>query len=429
MPTVHVIGGGLSGLSAAVRVARSGLGVVLYEAAGHAGGRCRSFLDDGLGCVIDNGNHMLLGGNTATKTYLAEIDVADAVTEIAPAAFPFVDFATGQKWRVRPGSGLFPVWLLDGERRVAGSPLRDYGAVLRLARATASDTVADCVGTSSPLYERLWQPLSRAVLNTDAAEGSARLLWRVVAESFLKGEAACRPLFFHRGLSPALVDPAIRTLAARGCDVRLKARVRGLSWRDGRVSTIRFAEGMLRLADDDCVVLAVPPDAAKELWPDLEAPSESRAIVNAHFRVEERVELPWGLPFLGLIGSESQWVFVRGGVLSVTISAADRLVDRPAWELANLIWSEVSQALGRNVGRVPPWRIIKERRATMAQTPAEVARRAPATAALDNLFVAGDWTATGLPATIEGSIRSGFRAAELARASAMRGRRSTADRP
>jgi squalene-associated FAD-dependent desaturase len=420
MPTVHVIGGGLAGLAAAVRLADAGTAVVLYEAAGHAGGRCRSFVDDGLGCLIDNGNHMLLGGNAATRAYLAAIGAADAVTEVAPAAFPFVDVATGERWRVRPGSGLAPLWLLDGERRVAGAPLADYAAALRLARARAGDTVAACVGTASALYERLWQPLSRAVLNTDAAEASARLLWRAIAESVLKGEAACRPLLFHRGLSPALIDPALRTLAAKGGDVRLKARVRGLSWRDGRVTTLRFAEGALRLAGDDRVILAVPPEAAKELWPDLAPPADSRAIVNAHFRLDERVELPWGLPFLGLIGCAAQWVFVRGGVLSVTVSAADRLVDRPAWELANQLWSEVARALARNVGRVPPWRIIKERRATIAQTPAAAAGRAAPATALANLFVAGDWTATGLPCTIEGAIRSGGRAAGLAGAAADR---------
>jgi squalene-associated FAD-dependent desaturase len=417
MATVHVVGGGLSGLSAAVRAARLGFDVVLYEAAGQAGGRCRSFVDDGLGCLIDNGNHMLLGANHATKTYLAEIDVADAITEISPAAFPFIDLATGERWRLQPGSGLLPIWLLDPERRVPGVPLTDYLAFARLARASSTATVAECVGTDSPLYERLWQPISRAVLNTDAAEGSARLLWRVIYETFLKGEAACRPLFFHRGLSPALVDPAIRTLAGRGCEVRLKARVRGLSWRDGRVTTLRFAEGLLRLADDDCVILAVPPDAAKELWPEVDVPGETRAIVNAHYRIEERVALPWGLPILGLIGGEAQWVFARDTVLSVTVSAADRLIDRPAWDLANQLWSEVARALQRNVGRLPPWRIIKERRATIAQTPGEVARRPKPTTSLENLFMAGDWTDTGLPATIEGSIRSGTRAAILARAS------------
>jgi squalene-associated FAD-dependent desaturase len=416
MATVHIVGGGLSGLSAAVRAARSGVNVVLYEAAGHAGGRCRSFQDDGLGCLIDNGNHMLLGGNHGTKTYLAEIDVADAITEIAPAAFPFIDLATGERWRLQPGSGLLPIWLLDPDRRVPGAPLVDYLGFARLARASASATVAECVGTTSPLYERLWQPICRAVLNTDASEGSARLVWRVICETFVKGEAACRPLFFHRGLSPALVDPAIRTLDARGCEVRLKARVRGLSWRDGRVTTLRFAEGLLRLASGDCVILAVPPEATKELWPEIEVPQETRAIVNAHYRVDERVALPWGLPILGLLGGDAQWVFARDSLLSVTISAADRLIDRPAWELANQLWSEVARALQRNVGRLPPWRIIKERRATIAQTPAEVARRPKAETALENLFVAGDWTDTGLPATIEGSIRSGVHAAELARA-------------
>jgi hypothetical protein len=119
------------------------------------------------------------------------------------------------------------------------------------------------------------------------------------------------------------------------------------------------------------------------------------------------------MPFLGLIGCQSQWLFVRGNVISVTISAADALIDRPGWDLANVLWAEVAATLGRNLGRVPPWRIIKERRATFAQTPEEITRRPDARTPLKNVILAGDWTDTGLPATIEGAIRSGRRAAEL----------------
>jgi hypothetical protein len=194
----------------------------------------------------------------------------------------------------------------------------------------------------------------------------------------------------------------------------MKARLRGISWTEGRATSLHFAEGRLRVGPGDAVILAVPPDVAAELWPGIEVPGTFRPIVNAHFLLDEPTELPWRSPFLGLIGGATQWLFLRGNVLSVTISAASELIDRPAWELANLLWSEAARALGRNVGRVPPWRVIKERRATIAQTPAEIARRPATTTGLANMFLAGDWTATGLPATIEGAIRSGFDAAQEA---------------
>ncbi|CAN0492100.1 unnamed protein product, partial [Discosporangium mesarthrocarpum] len=213
MATVHVIGAGISGLACATRAAQSGVDVALYEAAGHAGGRARSFHDESLGCVIDNGNHLLLGANEATRAYLSDLDAGEMIREIAPAAFPFVDLASGDRWRVLPGGGLLPTWIFSKNRRIPGTTTGDYiKQAYRLNRAGKSDTVLAAVGKSSVLYETLWQPLCRAALNTDASEASAQLLWMVVRETFMKGEEACRPWFFHKGLSAALVNPAVKFL-------------------------------------------------------------------------------------------------------------------------------------------------------------------------------------------------------------------------
>jgi squalene-associated FAD-dependent desaturase len=414
MATVHVVGAGLAGLACSVRCALAGRKVALYEASPRAGGRARSLLDEGLGCMIDNGSHMLLGANRATRTYLDDIGASGRLHEVRPAGFPFLEPESGRQWTLRPGSPYLPLWLFSADRRVPGSSPRHYLEVLSLARAGVRDTVADRVDTTGPLYERLWQPMARAALNTDAVEASATLLWRAIAETFLRGEAACRPMIFTEGLSPTLVDPALALLTEKRAEIRLQARVRGLRWQNERVIALHFGEGLLRVEPDDVVVLAVPPDACAELWPPVNPPQDSRPILNVHYRLGERVRLPADAPFLGLIGTDSQWLFARGDVLSVTISAADKLIDRPNIELANQIWAEAARAFGRNMGRLPPWRIIKEKRATIAQTPAVAARRPGATTTLTNLFVAGDWTDTGLPATIESAIRSGVTAARLA---------------
>jgi squalene-associated FAD-dependent desaturase len=414
MATVHVIGAGLAGLSCAVRVALAGRKVAVYEAAPQAGGRCRSLFDEGLGCLIDNGSHMLLGANRATLTYLDDIGGAHRLHTVSPAGFPFLDPASGKRWTLRPGSPLLPLWLFAADRRVPDTHPRDYLEVLSLARADARDRIGDRVDRTGPLYERLWQPMARAALNTDADEASAKLLWRVIAETFLKGEAACRPMIFSEGLTPTLVEPALKLLAAKGAELRYQARVRGLRWQDDRVIALHFPEGLLRVEADDAVVLAVPPEICAELWPPIDPPQETRPILNIHFRMGETVTLPGGYPFLGLIGTESHWLFARGEVLSVTVSAADRLIDRQNIDLASQIWAEVARVFGRNTGRLPPWRVIKEKRATIAQTPAVIARRPGAETALNNLAIAGDWTDTGLPATIESAIRSGVTAARIA---------------
>jgi squalene-associated FAD-dependent desaturase len=414
MAMIHVIGAGMSGLACAVRCAMAGHQVALYEAAPRAGGRCRSYMDEGLGCVIDNGSHMLLGANRNTKDYLVRLGSQESVTEIRPASFAFRDIRTGAQWSLRPGSPWFPLWLLNPRRRVPGTSPADYVRALRLRRASASATVADFVGEDGPMMESFWQPLCRAVLNTDATEASARLLWKALSLSFFKGESACRPMIFSQGISAALVDPAIRLLESKGAIVRFQSRLRGLRWEDKDVLALRFPEGLLRVANDDAVVLAVPPDICAELWPDANPPQEARPIVNVHFKLGTQIDLPGGLPFLGLIGSDAQWLFARGNILSVTMSAATAYVDRPNFELANHLWDEITRILGRNMGRLPPWRVIKERRATIAQTPEIIAQRPGARTMLGNLFLAGDWTNTGLPATIEGSIASGYTAARHA---------------
>ena len=413
MSRVHVVGAGLSGLACALDLARAGRAVTVHEAAGQAGGRCRSFFDEALGCVIDNGSHLVLGANRATRRYLAECGAAGEAAEIAPAAFPFVDLATGESWRVAPGRGPVPFWLLDPRRRVAGTRLADYLDVARLAGARPGDTVSARVGAGGRLYRRFWQPLCRAVLNTDASEGSARLLWRTVRATFLRGERACRPFFFPNGVSAALVDPAIRGLAETGANIRYHARLRAIATDGGRAGALGFADREIGIGADDSVVLAVPPDVCAELLPGSAPPRRSSPILNAHFRLDGPAALPGGMPFLGLVGSESQWLFARGDAVSVTVSAADRLIGRPPGDLAAALWGEIAPLLDRPAEPVPPSRIVKERRATIAHTPAEAARRPGPRTALRNLVLAGDWTDTGLPATIEGSIRSGFRAARL----------------
>jgi hypothetical protein len=161
------------------------------------------------------------------------------------------------------------------------------------------------------------------------------------------------------------------------------------------------------------VVLAAPPWIAAALLPGLTPPAEHCAIVNAHFRLPLAVATD--TPLLGLVGGSAQWLVLRDDVVSVTVSAADPLLDDDSEALLDRLWHDTAKAL-RIAGPRPPARLIKEKRATFRQTPrAESARPGPRTA-WSNVVLAGDWTATGLPATIEGAIRSGAAAAAAIRA-------------
>jgi hypothetical protein len=176
-----------------------------------------------------------------------------------------------------------------------------------------------------------------------------------------------------------------------------------------RVEALEFGNEVVELGVDDAVILTVPPYIAASLLPGIETPTEFRAIVNAHFRIEPPANAP---AILGVLNATVQWIFAFPGRVSVTISAGDRLIDTPREELARTIWDEVARVTGLPA-MLPPWQIVRERRATFAATPAQDAKRPGPATKWRNLVLAGDWTDTGLPATIEGAIRSGNRAAEI----------------
>jgi hydroxysqualene dehydroxylase len=412
-PAIHVIGAGLAGLAAAVRLAGGLREIVVHEAARQAGGRCRSYYDPSFGMTIDNGNHLLLSGNHDARSFLAAIGSGGQLAGPPEADFAFADIASGERWLIRPNAGPLPWWIFSPRRRVPGTGPLGYFGLLRLLFAAKDVPIGAVMPRCGPVYERLWRPFFLAALNTEPAEGSARLGAAVVRETLAKGGRACRPLVAAQGLSAAFIDPALDYLAKCGVKVRFDHRLRAINFAKCRAVGLDFGEDMVRLDAQDLVVLAVPPFAAQALVPGLQTPKSYRAIVNAHFKIAAPRNLP---AILGIVNGTIEWLFAFPGRLSVTISSADRFLDVAREELAGSIWAEVAKVT-QIEKPLPPWQIIKEKRATFAATVEENARRPGARTAYANLVLAGDWIATGLPATIEGAIRSGHRAADLIAAS------------
>ena len=400
---IHVVGAGLAGLAAAVALVGAGREVVVYEAGPAAGGRCRSYFDRALGCRIDNGNHLLLSGNLATMGFLETIGARGSLGGPGAPVFPFYEMKTGLRWVLRPGLGRLPWWVFSQTRRVPGTRAWDYWQVLGLRRG---GTVAEGLRPDSVLYRRLLEPLAVAALNTPAEAGLASLLRPVMAETLLRGGRFCVPLVPRVGLSESFIDPAVAWLAARGAAVLTGRRIGGMAVAGDRVTGLAGGEAV---APGDQVVLAVPAPVAAGLVPGLVVPEAFEAIVNVHFRVAAD---PGEAGFFGVVGGVAEWIFVRHGIVSVTVSAANRLVEREAEEIAAMVWADVRAVLGLGEA-MPAVRVVKERRATFAATAAQERRRPGPRTAVEGLVLAGDWTATGLPATIEGAIRSGRAAAEV----------------
>ncbi len=426
-----MIGAGLAGLAAAVQLQQRGAQVVLHEAAEHAGGRCRSYYDGTLGATIDNGNHFVLSGNHATLGYARAIGAAGELVGPSQPEFPFVDLANGRRWTVRLTPGRLPLWIFDAAARVPDTQPADYLSLAPLFFAKPGRTMAQTMRCDGILWDRLLRPLFLAALNVEPRQGTAELAAAVARETLAAGGQACRPLVARNGLGSAFVDPALRLLQHGGAAIKLGSRLAVIVFADAakegaatgaasstangltanaRVAALNFADGTsIALEPGESVVLAVPSEVAQTLVPGVRVPDRFSSVVNAHFAVEPPHGLP---PLTGLVNGTAEWIFAFDGRLSVTVSGADRLLDTPRDALAKTIWAEVAKAVSLPADPMPTWQIVIEKRATFAALPSQEMLRPATRTRWNNLVLAGDWTATGLPATIEGAIRSGQKAAE-----------------
>ncbi len=386
--SVHVIGAGLAGLAAACQLTELGHKVVIFEAAPQAGGRTRSYFDKQLGCRIDNGNHLLLSGNISALSYLHRLGARRSLTGPAEPVFPFRDVKTGEAWTLRMNQGSFPWWMLLPSRRVPGTSLHNYRTLLRLKNARPSDRVGSLLAGSGNLYNKLLKPLAISILNTMPEEASAAALHTVIAETMSRGGYATLPRWARVGLSETFVDPAIDWLRARGTE-------------------IHFGERVTALTQGQSTVVATPPWVAAELLPDLVVPTEFESICNIHFKYQME---PGEAGFWGLVNGMAEWVFAHKEVVSVTISAANRYNALDGEDIVRQVWAELAKLFSLDA-ELPPYRLLWEKRATIRTTPEQMARRPGTRTHIANVVLAGDWTDTGLPATIEGAIRSGNAAA------------------
>jgi hydroxysqualene dehydroxylase len=405
--TVHIIGGGLAGLSAAVDLAGRGVATVVHEATDKAGGRCRSYDDAQSGMRIDNGTHILLSGNTAALGFLSRIGGAKLASGAPQARFPFSDLALKRRWTLDLGAGRLPLWMFDRRRRAPDTRARDYLALARLILPAPDQALGKVLSCKGPAYEQVMRPLLLAALNTEPSEASAHLVRAVVQGSIAQGGGACRPYLMPHGLSAAFVEPAVAYLKNHGGVLHFGHQLRRCVVANDAVTGLDFGDCIVPVGAEDAVILAVPPYVARSIIPQLQAPDEFRAIVNAHFRITPPPNLE---PMLGILNGTAEWIFFFEDRISATVSGADRFMPHTKDDLARMIWQDVRRVADVQAD-LPPWQVVRERRATFAATPSQNAKRPGVRTAWRNLALAGDWTDTGLPATIESAVRSGGRAA------------------
>lgn len=436
---VLVIGGGVAGISAACRLAEHGVRTTLSESRPYLGGRARSFLDASTAETIDNGQHVMMACYHSFLTLTDMLGTTGLLRRQSALRVPFYD-ADGRKDLLDAGQFSGSLGMALGIVRLRGLSWTSKRRILLLAGRLRGKTPAldkehclefllRCRQTEESI-RRFWTPIILATLNASPEAASATLLVETLRRAFFGSADASALLTPTEGLS-ALFEPFESWLAERGGQALLSRTVERVS-SAGLKPEARFA-GEESAQPYDGVVLAIPPRAllrcidAPSLLPQWEILNRLRVspIVSVYLWTDISIMED---DFAALLGTTVQWVFNRrrlctasaesfaryGGHLALTVSAGDDLVEQQPEQLAQNCFAELQGVFpSAKSARLLAWKVIKEKSATILATP-DTERLRPVTATLHpRIALAGDWTNTGLPATLEGAAQSGFAAADL----------------
>ncbi|HYC22906.1 MAG TPA: hydroxysqualene dehydroxylase HpnE [Candidatus Bathyarchaeia archaeon] len=443
MKRVAIIGGGFAGLAAGVDLAERGFAVTVLEGRPRLGGRAYSFRDERSGATIDNGQHAMMGCYTHTLEFLERIGGSQGLVRQPNLRVALLHPTRGRgaiDCPALPGplhalAGVLRYRLLDRRERLRalvgglGMLAMRRRRDARLASLTIEELLV-ALGQSENARQSFWNPIAVATCNESPARASAAPFAEVMALAFFGSRTDSQFVFSRVGLSELYTGLAQRAIERRGGRVTSRAHVKNLSLSDGRVTALMLHDGS-RIEVDACVS-ALPPEAlgpvldesglGADPWFRGIAGLESSPIVSAHLWFDRPL---LDEDFVGLLGRTTQWVFDRGRLaegaagrcLSAVISAGREVA---AWEpsaIAETIVADLRALLpAARSARLEHSVVIKEKRATISTTPAAERLRPRCATPVPNLYLAGDWTATGLPPTIESAVASGNRAATLAAA-------------
>lgn len=436
MMRVAVVGAGLAGLSASLRLLDAGCHVTLLEARPSPGGRAFSYTDRSSGDTLDNGQHAMMGCYHATLRYLHRIDSDSGLHRLRGLSLDF-RHSDGRSAVLRAGVLPHPLGMAQGFLNFGMLNVRARLGLLRAAmhlrrlksgdidllHAVSAETWLKDLGQGCEAIGFFWTPVVLATLNAQPGQVSAGYLAIVLKAMFLADASASDLLLPAAGLSDLLIDPAISSLKTSGADIHLHKVVEYIDAETGCVSALRCSDGLDIKCD--AVVSTIPPWslqgllAASGLCANLQAVLArfiASPIISVHVWLKRDPQI--GL-MTGTFGTMIQWLFSKGRSddgtwkISCTISAADALDTLTQEELRALTTKELLQLIPSlcedDIVRVLP---LRERRATFVPEPGLDAVRPGSCTETRGLYLAGDWTATGLPATIEGAVLSGEMAAQ-----------------
>ncbi len=432
-PTVAIAGGGLAGLAAACELADAGYTVTLIEKRPFLGGRSYSYTDKATGLTVDNGQHVFLGCCTEYIAFLERLGVRDAVQLQKRFRVRVIDKIWGESVlsaaNLPPPAHLLPSLLKfkslsPGEKAMAGWALSQMQMTDRARHPELDDITFEewlLARKQSPQAIRaLWNLIVLPTLNGDTSRVSADLALMVFQEGFLRSRNGANVGWAKVGLSKLLPEAAQRYIEERGGRVRLGEGVGAVEVEGGRVTGLQTEAGPVTA---DAYIVALPSESVLDVLPAALQRDEffsriaritTSPIVNVHLRYDRRV---WRRGFAAFLNTPVQWVFNKSKLwgeegpaqyLDVSLSGAHDFIDLPSAEIIQLITKEMFALFPETRGaELTRSLVVKQRDATFDALPGIRALRPTQATPLPNLFLAGDWTQTGWPATMESAVRSG----------------------
>ncbi|MGO8792835.1 MAG: hydroxysqualene dehydroxylase HpnE [Terriglobia bacterium] len=432
---VLIIGGGFAGLAAGVALAEAGKRVCLLEQKPYLGGRARSFHDPTTGAVVDNGQHLFMGCYHSTIRFLETLGTLDRLHFQPTLAVPFLD-RDGRLTRLDCPDWPSPWHLFLGVIRSGSFSFKQKLEVLRLGkdlragRQQSDPTDGESVtawlgrrGQSEGLQRNFWDLLCIAAMNEDPRIASAMLFERVLRLALFSSPADSRLGIARVGLSECYTAAATAYIGARGGCVQTGCSVKQLLIAEGVCRGVELGGEKLEGVP---VISAVPWQQLAVLLPIELLRSEPFFAAALALRPAPIISINlWfdgpitDLEFVGLRGATVQWLFDKSRILgakdhyvSLVLSGAHEHVSRAKEELLAIALRELGEMLpAARRAKLLHSLVIKERFATFSPSPEAEPLRPPARTPIRGLVLAGDWTATGLPATIEGAVQSGYTAA------------------
>lgn len=433
---VIIIGGGFAGLRAAVSLSERGSEVLLLERRGFLGGRAYSFQDSVTGDTVDNGQHLFMGCYRQTTAFLEKIGCLDRLKFQDNPRVDFLDRENGFISFDCPPLPA-PFHAVAGLLKMKGITYGDKLRAFKVGRAIQRNgkskstpvTVSawlDRLGQSQKIKERFWYPMTIATLNESPEIASAEMMRVVLKEAFAGSRKGTSIGIARVGLSDLYTTGAQAFIESHGGKVRTAAQVNRLVVERNKVVAVELKDGERITAD--YFISAVTHSAFLQMIPDELRENEFRALASLGSSPIVSINL-WfdrsviDREFVGLIGTRSQWIFNKDLIvkpagqanqIAVIISAARDFVDWTKDRMVEMALAELKELLPESrSAKLIHCRIIKEREATLSHTLESDRIRPGARTSLSNLILAGDWTDTGLPATIESAVISGETAAQI----------------